>query len=105
MNRRHLPWYSILMLACVALLAITTPLQTAVAQGGGVKPPIPYPDATPLDVGGTPANKLPIDQIVVYKALPEYHQAPWLDKFVADGTLPAVKDRLPKEPAVYLKSG
>jgi len=93
------------MLVFVTLLVITTPLQSATAQGGGVKPPIPYPEATPLDVGGTPANRLPIDQIVVYKALPEYHQAPWLDKFVADGTLPAVKDRLPKEPAVYLKSG
>ena len=28
-----------------------------------------------------------------------------VDKFVADGTLPAVKDRLPKEPAVYMTTG
>ena len=28
-----------------------------------------------------------------------------MDKFVADGTLPPVKDRLPKEPAVYSTSG
>jgi peptide/nickel transport system substrate-binding protein len=67
---------------------------------------IAYPEAVPLTLsGGGEVKRLPIDQIVTYKALPEYHQAPWLDKFVADGTLPPVKDRLPKEPQIYLKTG
>src|SRR5687767_7799413 len=70
-----------------------------------VKPPIPYPDAAPLDVGGAPVNRLPIDQIVTYKAMPEYHQPAWMDKLVEDGTLPPVEERLPKEPQVYLTSG
>jgi len=80
-------------------------LSTPVAAQGAVVPPIPYPDPTDIGLGGGTVNKLPMDQIVQYKALPEYHQAPSLDKFVADGTLPAVKDRLPKEPAVYMTSG
>ena len=70
-----------------------------------VKPPIPYPDAPTLDVGGAPVNRLPIDQIVTYKAMPEYHQPAWMDKLVEDGTLPPVAERLPKEPQVYLTSG
>jgi peptide/nickel transport system substrate-binding protein len=70
-----------------------------------IKAPIPYPPPNDLGLAGAEVKRLPMDQIVTYKALPEYHQAPWLDKFVADGTLPPVKDRLPKEPQVYLKSG
>ena len=70
-----------------------------------VKPPIPYPEPNKIEVGGAEVKRLPISQIVTYKALPEYRQVPWLDKFVNNGTLPPVKDRLPKEPAVYLKSG
>ncbi len=70
-----------------------------------VKAPVPYPDPNKLDVGGLEVKKQPIDQIVTYKALPAYKQAPWLDKFVADGTLPPVEKRLPKEPQVYLTSG
>lgn len=70
-----------------------------------VTPPIPYPPPNDLGIGGGAVKKLPIDQIVTYKALPSYKQAPWLDKFVADGTLPPIEQRLPKEPAVMLKSG
>ncbi|HEX6034073.1 MAG TPA: ABC transporter substrate-binding protein, partial [Anaerolineales bacterium] len=70
-----------------------------------VKPPIPYPDPPKLDVGGAAVNRLPIDQIVTYKALPEYNQPDWMDKLVADGELPPVEERLPKEPQVYLTSG
>lgn len=84
-----------------AATATTAPAQPA----GQVKPPIPYPNPPDLGLGGAAIKKLPIEQIVTYKALPAYHQAPWLDKFVADGTLPAVKDRLPKEPAVMMKTG
>jgi peptide/nickel transport system substrate-binding protein len=77
----------------------------AVKLPEGVKAPVPYPDPNKIDVGGAEVKKLPIDQIVTYKALPEYHQPAWMDKLVSDGTLPAVKDRLPKEPQVYLTSG
>ena len=65
-----------------------------------VKPAIPYPDPPKLDVGGAAVNRLPIDQIVTYKALPEYNQPDWMDKLVADGELPPVEERLPKEPQV-----
>jgi peptide/nickel transport system substrate-binding protein len=70
-----------------------------------VKPPIPYPAPNVLNVGGAEVKRLPINQIVTYKSMPAYKQAPWLDKFVTDGTLPPVEKRLPKEPAVYLTSG
>ncbi len=92
----------IIVLVCVALVSITA--LPAAAQGP-VKPPIPYPDPNKIDVGGATVKRLPIDQIVTYKALPKYHEAPWLDKLVASGQLPPVEQRLPKEPAVMLKSG
>ena len=81
------------------------PAATAMPAAPQVKAPIPYPDPNKLNIGGLEVKKLPIDQIVTYKALPAYHQAPLLDKFVADGTLPPVEKRLPKEPQVYLTSG
>lgn len=76
-----------------------------VSAPGKVMGPIPYPVPNEIGVGGLEVKRQPISEVVTYKALPEYHQAPWLDKFVTDGTLPAVKDRLPKEPQVYLTSG
>ena len=81
--------------------AVATPTTAAAA----VKAPIPYPDANKLDVGGTVVKKLPMEQIVTYKTLSKYQQAPSLDKFVASGALPSVDKRLPKEPQVYLTSG
>ncbi len=43
--------------------------------------------------------------ILEFKALPEYHEPSWVTaKYVDAGSLPPVKDRLPKEPLVY-KSG
>jgi peptide/nickel transport system substrate-binding protein len=104
MKLRQALWYIFGMFVCVMLIVTTTSVPTANAQAQ-VKPPIPYPDPPNIGIGGAQAKKLPINQIVVYKALPKYHQAPWLDKFVKDGTLPPVEQRLPKEPAVYLKSG
>ncbi|EJZ19208.1 extracellular solute-binding protein family 5, partial [Rhizobium sp. Pop5] len=42
------------------------------------------------------------DSILVFKALPEYHEPDWVTKnFVSAGKLPPVKDRLPKEPLVF----
>jgi peptide/nickel transport system substrate-binding protein len=70
-----------------------------------IKDPVPYPDPNELDLGGGEAIRLPIDQIFTYKALPEYNQPEWMDALVADGTLPPVEERLPKEPQVVLTSG
>jgi len=85
--------------------AATQATDATEAPALAIKPPIPYPDAPELGVGGATVNRLPIDQIVTYKALPEYHQPAWMDKLVADGKLPPVAERLPKEPQVYLTSG
>ena len=41
------------------------------------------------------------DDLYNYKALPNYNQAPFLDALVADGKLPPVNERLPKEPVVF----
>jgi peptide/nickel transport system substrate-binding protein len=70
-----------------------------------VKDPVPYPDPVELELGGSEVNRQPISEIVTYKALPSYSQPAWMDKFVEDGTLPPVEERLPKEPQVYLTSG
>lgn len=98
------------ILVCVMLVVASPMQQIATAQATQaanlkVKPPIPYPDPNKLDVGGAPVKRQSLDQIVTYKALPQYHQAPWLDKLVASGQLPPVEKRLPKEPQVYLTSG
>lgn len=85
--------------------AKATATTAPVSAPGKVMGPIPYPVPNEIGVGGLEVKRQPISEVVTYKALPEYHQAPWLDKFVTDGTLPAVKDRLPKEPQVYLTSG
>ncbi len=63
---------------------------------------IPYPLPQELELGGGTVQKMPIDQIVKYEALPEYHQPAWMDALVEDGSLPAVADRLPAEPKVIL---
>lgn len=48
------------------------------------------------------ADFVSIDDILTYKALPQYHEPAWVTKqFVDAGKLPPVKDRLPKEPMVY----
>jgi peptide/nickel transport system substrate-binding protein len=58
-----------------------------------------------LDLGGIAVEPLSIDQVVTYKALPEYHEPAWMTELVNQGKLPAVAERLPKEPQVILKSG
>ena len=93
---------AVYLLVCLSLLIAPA----ALAQdGGGVTPPIPYPEPNDLGVGGGEIARLPIDQLVTYKALPEYHQAPWLDALVESGQLPPVEERLPAEPQVYLAAG
>jgi peptide/nickel transport system substrate-binding protein len=92
------------MIACVTLIVGTASFLPVAAQAT-VAPPIPYPEPNDLGIGGGEVNRLPIDQIVTYKSLPEYHQAPMLDAFVESGALPPVEERLPVEPQVYLTSG
>ena len=59
------------------------------------------PDPPKFDAQQLP-NFVSISDIMEYKALPEYHEPQWVtDQFVKTGKLPAVKDRLPKEPLVY----
>ncbi|MGA9349593.1 MAG: ABC transporter substrate-binding protein [Anaerolineae bacterium] len=70
-----------------------------------IQGPVSYPEAVPLELTAAEVKRLPIDQIVTYKALPEYHEPAWVTKLVNEGKLPPVKDRLPKEPQVYLTSG
>lgn len=91
--------------AAEAPKATEAPAAAAPAAMGKVMDPIPYPDAPALDLGGAVAKRQKISEIVTYKALDSYSQPAWLDKAVADGKLPAVKDRLPKEPQVVLTSG
>lgn len=69
------------------------------------KGPIPYPDPNDLGIGNLEVNRQPISEIVTYKALPEYKQPAWMDKLVAEGKLPPIEERLPKEPQVILTSG
>jgi peptide/nickel transport system substrate-binding protein len=64
-----------------------------------------FPEPPPLDVGSVEANRQPISEIVVYKALPEYHEPEWVTELVAEGKLPPVEERLPTEPQVLLASG
>jgi peptide/nickel transport system substrate-binding protein len=93
---------AIFLLVCLTLMI--APVVTA-QESGQVAPPIPYPEPNELGVGGAPVVRLPIDAIVTYKALPEYHQPAWMDALVESGELPPVEQRLPKEPQVYLTSG
>ena len=69
-----------------------------------VQGPIPYPEGVPM-AGSREPRKFALDEILTYKALPEYHQPEWMDALVANGTLPPVEERLPKEPQVLLTSG
>jgi len=66
---------------------------------------IPYPDAVPLNLTGAGETRQSIDQIVTYKALPEYHEPEWVTELVEKGELPPIEERLPKEPQVVLRSG
>jgi len=104
MKPRQVKWYTIALIVC--LFAVIGVLSIVTAQDAAeVAPPVPYPDPNDLGLGGGEVKKLPISEIVTYMALPEYHQAPSLDAFVASGDLPPVEERLPKEPQVYLTAG
>ena len=89
--------------------AAAAPAEAAPATEGKYGPmpadTIPFPAPPELDLGGNPVTPLPIDQIVAYKALEKYSEPAWVSEIVKAGKLPEVKDRLPKEPKVILKSG
>ncbi|MDB5528222.1 MAG: transporter substrate-binding protein [Devosia sp.] len=77
------------LLLGVSLIATQAQTATAVLPD----PPEFAAQSEPVFVG--------VSDIQEYKALPEYHQPAWMDKFVADGTIPPVAERLPKEPLVF----
>jgi peptide/nickel transport system substrate-binding protein len=66
---------------------------------------IPFPAPPELDLGGTAVEPIAIDQMMAYKALPEYHEPEWVTALVDEGKLPPVAERLPKEPKVILAAG
>ena len=93
------------VIALLTLVAMVIGALTVVTAQDSVAAPIPYPEANDLGLGGGEVNRLPMDQIVTYMALPEYNQSPYLDAFVESGALPPVEERLPLEPQVFLTSG
>jgi len=58
-----------------------------------------------LIVGSREVQKLPLDEILTYKALDSYSEPEWVSELVAEGALPPVEERLPVEPRVILESG
>jgi peptide/nickel transport system substrate-binding protein len=72
----------------------------------GVSTLVAQAQTTPPDPPKFEAQQAPvfvgIDDILEYKALPEYHEPEWVTtKYVDAGLLPPVAERLPKEPMVY----
>ncbi len=63
---------------------------------------IPFPEPPEIDLGGVPVERVAIEDMAVYKALPEYHEPEWVTALVDAGELPPVAERLPKEPKVIL---
>lgn len=79
-------------------------VSTLATQAQELAPPTTPPDP-PKFAALTLPNFVDPQDIYVYKALPAYHEPDWVTKqFVDTGKLPPVKDRLPKEPLVYLAS-
>ena len=81
--------------------ALLVTVSVIAVQAQMVAPTVP-PDPPKFAAQGTP-NFVSAKDIYVYKALPEYHEPDWVtSQFVTPGKLPPVKDRLPKEPLVFL---
>jgi len=53
-------------------------------------------------LAGAVAQKFDVSDIIQYKALPKYSEAPELAAAVARGELPPIEQRLPKKPAVMM---
>jgi hypothetical protein len=92
MKLTQIRWRTAIIVGMVLVLALTAlSIVTAAPAAQDVAPPIPYPEPNDIGIGGLQVNRLPISEIVTYKALPEYHQAPMLDAFVESGELPPVE--------------
>ncbi len=83
----------------VALAALLLGV-SAVAVRADMMAPTTPPDAPKFDAQGTPVFVNRSD-IYEYKALAAYNEPDWVKAFETAGKLPALKDRLPKEPMVY----
>ena len=66
--------------------------------------PSEYPEGQEI-FGAREIEKLPIDQMVAYRAFDSYGEPDWVSDLVAEGKLPPVAERLPEEPRVILTSG
>ena len=89
----------------IACLVLTVMLVFGVsASFAELQGPVEYPEGRPMP-GGKEIVKYGLDEIMDYKKLDSYSQPEWMDKFVEDGTLPPVEERLPEEPQVVLASG
>ena len=86
-------------LLTASLLALGLSATSALAEGHGAKGGM-VPDAPGFDAQGK-VTFVGINDIQEYKALPAYSEPDFVKALVDAGKLPAVKDRLPKEPLVY----
>lgn len=88
-------------IACITIALLCIFCVNALAELQG---PVEYPEGKPMP-GGKAIVKYNLDEILTYKKLDKYSQPEWMDKFVEDGTLPPVEERLPEEPQVVLAAG
>lgn len=90
-------------------LAITSSVAAlAVSLGGplvagGAEGTAPFPDPSSMQGGASPTVKY--DDLVQVRALPSYNEPDWVAALVAEGKLPPVEERLPKEPLVWMEQG
>jgi peptide/nickel transport system substrate-binding protein len=82
-----------------AVAALLLGVSSAAMQAEMMAPTAP-PEAPKFDAQGEPVYVNRAD-IFEFKALPAYSEPAWVKAFVDAGKLPAVADRLPKEPLVY----
>ncbi|NTF44867.1 alpha-galactoside-binding protein [Rhizobium sp. AC27/96] len=85
----------------IGLLAALTIATSAIAISAYAAEPT-VPPVPPVFPAEGKIKYVERSSILEFKALPDYHEPAWVtDNFVKTGKLPAVKDRLPKEPLVY----
>jgi len=80
-----------------AVLALGVSATAALADGAA---PGQLPDPPKFDAQGK-VSFVGVGDIFTYKALPEYNEPDFVKALEKAGKLPALKDRLPKEPMVY----
>ena len=88
-------------LAALGGASLLVIMSSLAAHADMIAPTTP-PEPAKFAAQGTP-NFVSTKDIFTYKALPAYQEPDWVtEQFVKSGKLPPVKDRLPKEPLVYL---